>query len=122
MIRTLFCAGLLSLAAVAAQPAFAAERTASQVSVDLSRVNFADARQAKFAYAKLEAAAKMVCDSEEYDPATANDDKACEQRAVRQALADASNPTLAQVAERSTTAEDDSADAYAVASSRNGSR
>ncbi len=117
MFRTVICAGLLSLAAMSAQSASAADRAPSQVRVNLNKVDFSKPEQAKFAYAKLEAAAKMVCDSEVYDPVTANDDKACEDQAVRQALAQASEPTLEQLAERSTTAEDDATDADAAVAS-----
>ena len=114
MIRIIAAASLLSLAALCAQPASAAERVASQLSVNLNKVDFSKPDQAKFAMARLEAAAKRVCDSDVSDPATANEDRACEQQAVDQALAEARNPTLSQLAERSDYNDED-AGRYAVA-------
>ena len=111
MIRIIAPAGLLLLAAACAQPASAAERVPSQLIVSLKNTDFSNPDQARFAMAKLEAAAKRVCDSDVSDPATQNADRACERDAVNQALAEANNPTLTQMAMRSD--DGDRADRYA---------
>lgn len=124
MIRTLLTAGLLSLAALAAQPASATERTAAESTVTLKGVDYGKSDQAKFAYAKLLAAAKRVCDSDgASDPLTANEDRACEQQAMSDALATVNAPQLSMLAGTSEDQSDD-ADRYAVvaATPANGTR
>lgn len=129
MIRTIFTAALLSLAAVAAQPASAAapvsERTAAESAVTLKGADLSNPTQARFAYAKLEAAAKRVCDSEgASDPLTANEDRACEQDAMRSALAAVNAPQLSMLAAQPDDAQSEDADRYAVVASAraNGTR
>ncbi len=118
MIRIVLTAGLLSLAALAAQPASAAashsDRTPAQTTVALKGADLGNGDSAKFAYARLEAAAKRVCDSDgASDPLTANDDRACEQDAMRDALATVNAPQLSMLAQPDE-AQSEDADRYAV--------
>ncbi len=119
MIRNLFCAGLLSLAAFTASSAFAADRTPEQSTVTLKGADLGSSDQARFAYARIEAAARRVCDSDTSDPLTANEDRACEQQAVSDALSALNAPQLGMLA---MTADDRARDADAYAAAPKGSR
>jgi hypothetical protein len=63
-------------------------------------VNFEDARQVRFFYAKLTTAAHDVCASEVYDPLTQMADKACQDEAVNAAVSQVDKPLLNSVSKR----------------------
>ena len=86
MLRT-----VLALAAAASALTFVAgsaqaqTRTPDQVTISTRHVDFNDAGQMRALYAKLQFAARSVCESEITSAETARADKAC----ARQALSDA---------------------------------
>lgn len=98
MIRTALCIGLLAFAALGAQTASADERTPDQTTVSLKSAELSNGKAARFAYARLAAAARRVCDSDASDPLTIAADRACERQAVSDAIASLGAPQLSALA------------------------
>jgi len=96
MIRSPFYLAVLLAAAFAAYGANASaqDRVPAQVTMKFSA---ADQRDARTLTNRLNAAAKLVCDSDMVaDPKTAEADRACEQQAVNDALRDLNRTQVAQ--------------------------
>lgn len=103
MIRSVVCVAAVSLAVFGALAsplaASAAPRTPDQVTVSLKGADLSNGDAARAAYGRLSAAAKSVCQSEgNVDVFTAEEDRACEQAALSDALAQLRAPELSQLA------------------------
>ena len=94
MRRLVLCAALLSAAALTSGTVQAQTVESAQREVSAKGVNFEDARQVRFFYAKLTAAAHDVCASEVYDPLTQMADQACQEDAVGSAVTQVNQPLL----------------------------
>lgn len=103
MYKTLIAAALTAAVAIAAPAVHAADanavRTADHMTVSLHQVDFQNPDQVRVAYARLTAAAHSVCDSESGNIMIQAEDRACEQQAIRDALADLQQPALYRVAD-----------------------
>ncbi len=94
MRRLILCAALLSAAALTTGNVHAQTVESAQREVSARGVNFEDAGQVRFFYAKLTAAAHDVCASEVYDPLTQMADRACQDDAVNTAVSQVNEPLL----------------------------
>jgi UrcA family protein len=90
----MLCAALLSAAALTTGNVHAQTVEPAQREVSAKGVNFEDAGQVRFFYAKLNAAAYDVCASEVYDPLTQMADQACQDGAVNTAVSQVNQPLL----------------------------
>jgi len=94
----------IALAAAASVLTFAAgaqaqDRTPDQRTVS-AKVDFSDAAQTRAFYAKLQAAAQAVCQSEVSDPRTANADAACERQTLNSVISQINAPQLSLLDDR----------------------
>ncbi len=94
MRRLILSAALLSAAALTTGSVHAQTVESAQRAVSAKGVNFEDAGQVHFFYAKLTAAAHDVCASEVYDPMTQMSDRACQDAAVDGAVTQVNQPLL----------------------------
>ncbi|MFT4077031.1 MAG: UrcA family protein [Asticcacaulis sp.] len=97
MSRSMLCAALLSVAALAAGTASAQIREADQRVVSARGVNFEDVTQVRFFYAKLSAAAHAVCTSDYDDPLIQIADRACQVAALDGAVEQVDKPLLNRI-------------------------
>ncbi len=95
VIAAVLSAAMISSALVSGV-AFAQDRTPDQMNVSVARLDLNKASDAQTAYAKIRAAAHDVCTSDSSDPRTANDDRACEQQAVTDAVRSLHSEQLAR--------------------------
>ena len=100
MYRSIICAALLSATTLTSGSVHAQTVESAQRVVSARGVNFEDARQVRFFYAKLTTAAHDVCASEVYDPLTQMADKACQDEAVNAAVSQVDKPLLNSVSKR----------------------
>ena len=88
MLRAIFMTGLMVGAIFAAQNA-SAQDNVSRVDVTFKTRDLRDPARAEAVYGQIEKAAKKACWTEEEGPAwRIEDDRACEQQAVDEAVAD----------------------------------
>ena len=100
MRRLILCAALFSAATLTTGNVHAQTVESAQREVSAKGVNFENARQVRFFYAKLTSAAHDVCASEVYDPLTQMSDKACQDDAVYGAVSQVNKPLLDSVSKR----------------------
>jgi len=108
MFKTLFLAGALSAAAMAAQTAHAADlllasrEAPTSVFVPTAGTDFADARQVQALYRTLAARARDACDSASpHRLAVVQSDAACAREALDRAVAALGKPPLTDLHEAS---------------------
>ncbi len=95
MNRSFVIATILS-AAMISGAAFAQDRTPAQMNVSVASLDLTKPSDAHAAYVKIQAAAHDVCTSDSSDPRTTNDDRACEQQAVTDAVRSLHSEQLAR--------------------------
>lgn len=102
MFRSIFITAAIvsAFAAVGAQAGIPIQSYSDEaVHVSLRKTDFNNPTAVHFAYARLKAAASMVCDSEgPVDIQIAKADQDCRANALREAVAEINQPTLSAVA------------------------
>lgn len=94
-------ATLIGAATLAPVSALAADGGWNEVSVDTREVNFNKRSDVAMLYNRIQAAARIVCESEaSTDVLQKNADKACEARQVEAAVAQVDRPQLTELSDR----------------------